>query len=324
MAQGSVPGVRVLAERLVAAVKQSVPTPSITSGPSGPTSSTTATFAFTDSQPGVAFKCSLDAVAFSSCTSPITYVNLAQGGHTFRVRAESGGLVSSAASRAWTVDTVAPPAPTIIQAPDNPSSDTSPTFGVRDTEAGVSFRCRLDSGSASPCDQSPQYKNLPAGDHCFFVQAVDAAGNVSPATSYCWTILLGKVFGISGSVQGALYPGATRPVDLVFRNPYNFDIKIVDVAITLTSSNPACPIIPAGHPDWRNFQVVRPFNPGPVAVVIPANSTRSLSDLTYPTSPSKVRPEQWPQIEMPNLDMNQDGCKGTTFTLSYSGTATKP
>ena len=58
--------------------------------------------------------------------------------------------------------------------------------------------------------------------------------------------------------------------------------------------------------------------------MIPANSTRSLSSLTYPASPSKVRPEQWPQVEMPNLDMNQDGCKATTFTLSYSGTATKP
>lgn len=73
--------------------------------PSNPTNATTAGFTYTDSRPAVSFLCSLDTAAFTSCaTSGITYSNLGNATHTFRVEAQNGnGPVSSAASFTWTV-----------------------------------------------------------------------------------------------------------------------------------------------------------------------------------------------------------------------------
>jgi hypothetical protein len=82
-----------------------VPDTTITSGPTGLTSSRTATFQFTSTVSGSTFQCSLDGAAFTSCVSGIAYSSLADGSHTFLVRAVSaGGADASPASRTWTVD----------------------------------------------------------------------------------------------------------------------------------------------------------------------------------------------------------------------------
>ncbi|MCW2953976.1 MAG: Ig-like domain repeat protein [Conexibacter sp.] len=88
----------------------SVPSPTITSGPAGPTSQTSAGFAFAGSPASLTFQCSLDGSDFTACSSPKAYAGpLAPGSHTFRVRARtSAGRFSSPASRTWAVDTMAP------------------------------------------------------------------------------------------------------------------------------------------------------------------------------------------------------------------------
>src|SRR5204863_8308193 len=65
------------------------PTTSITQSPSDPSNSTTANLSFTADEPAT-FECALDAGAFAACTSPKPYNGLANGGHTFRVRATDG------------------------------------------------------------------------------------------------------------------------------------------------------------------------------------------------------------------------------------------
>jgi hypothetical protein len=92
----------------VASAKSSPPAPTLTSQPSSPTTSTSATFAFTDKQSGVAYQCSLDHTTPSACTSPKTYTSLTDGTHTFAVSASAGGSTSSATTATWRVDTTPP------------------------------------------------------------------------------------------------------------------------------------------------------------------------------------------------------------------------
>lgn len=92
------------------------PTASITGGPANgstiTTSSTSFTFTNSNTCPGASFQCKVDGGAFSACTSPANVNGLAEGGHTFRVRALD--LVPQAGtpnSRTFTVDLPTPPPP---------------------------------------------------------------------------------------------------------------------------------------------------------------------------------------------------------------------
>ena len=167
----------------------SVPTPTITSGPSGATTATAATFTFTGAR-GDTFECSLDGSSFAACTSPKTYAGpLANGQHTFQVRERTtAGATGTAASRSWTVDTQAPPAPQITQAPADPSASTSATFTFADAEPNVTYLCQLDGGAFAACSTPQTYSRLADGVHALSFKARDAAGNVGPATAHRWRI----------------------------------------------------------------------------------------------------------------------------------------
>ena len=80
------------------------PDTQITAGPSGSTTSSSATFEF-NSEPGTTFECSLDGAAFAGCASPRSYSGLAVGAHSFGVRARdgAGNVDASPAERSWTV-----------------------------------------------------------------------------------------------------------------------------------------------------------------------------------------------------------------------------
>jgi adhesin/invasin len=127
----------------------------------------------------------------------------------------------------FTIDTLPPPAPVIVEGPTNPSTDTSPEFEV--TDAGypnVTFSCYLDSSPVMNCtgdtdhDSDPsvqgewQFENLTPGPHCFYVYATDEAANVGPTTTSCWTITLvpSAIAVSSGSNQ-------TTPVHTAFAAP---------------------------------------------------------------------------------------------------------
>jgi len=166
-----------------------VATPTITSGPSGATSSTSATFGFVAGTRGDTLECALDSAAFAACTSPKTYSGLREGAHTFRVRERTrAGQVGDAASRSWTVDTVAPPAPQLVQKPVDPSSSDSATFAFADAEANVTYLCQLDGAAYAACANPVTYKKLADGTHVLSVKARDAAGNVGGATAYRWRV----------------------------------------------------------------------------------------------------------------------------------------
>lgn len=92
----------------------SPPAAHISSALLGWSSTSSQTFTFTASDPTDAsstlrFECRVDAGTFAPCTSPTTYRGLAQGGHTFSMRAvDPSGNHSAVDSRTWIVDTIRP------------------------------------------------------------------------------------------------------------------------------------------------------------------------------------------------------------------------
>ena len=117
------------------------PHTTISSGPQGSTTATTASFGFGPSETGSTFECRLDAGAWGACTSPRSYTGLGDGVHTFDVRAtdDVGNVDPTPASRTWTVDTSGA-AVTLESPADNAlTNDSTPLFsGHASTQAGDS------------------------------------------------------------------------------------------------------------------------------------------------------------------------------------------
>lgn len=163
-----------------------LPVPVITSSPSNPTTDSSATFTFTDSQADVKFTCSLDSRPFAPCTSGVTYHGLAQGNHGFRVEATSGAKISGAASYSWAI---IPPTPVILSHPANPTAATTASFVYSDGQPDMSFECSLDGSARSSCAVTGQtYRNLADGTHTFTVVAQRGSGPQSAPASYTWRV----------------------------------------------------------------------------------------------------------------------------------------
>lgn len=73
----------------------------LTGHPPSVTGRRTATFAFATGEEGAIFECSLDGRAFSSCSSPITYISLTPGAHVFAVRARDRARNVDATPASW-------------------------------------------------------------------------------------------------------------------------------------------------------------------------------------------------------------------------------
>src|SRR3954469_5799228 len=176
------------------------PDTAISASPSNPSSSSAASFSFTasDAAPssrGPAFECSLDGAAFAACASPKSYSGLAEGSHSFRVRATdaAGNTDATPASFGWAIDTVAPDT-AISASPSNPSSSSAASFSFTASDAapssgGLAFECSLDGAAFAACTSPKSYSGLAEGSHSFRVRATDAAGNTdaTPA-SFGWAI----------------------------------------------------------------------------------------------------------------------------------------
>jgi hypothetical protein len=104
------------------------PETKITSGPPAVSNVTTAAFAFESTEPDGMFECSLDGTAFAVCGSPAGYADLAEGPHSFQVRAidGQGSVDETPASWTWDVDSVAPSV-----------ADVSPADGATEVDAST-------------------------------------------------------------------------------------------------------------------------------------------------------------------------------------------
>ncbi len=242
------------------------PQTTIDSGPSGLVNTAAASFGFS-SEPGAAFQCSRDGAAFSSCTSPAEYLSLAEGAHTFEVRATdaAGNTDASPASRAWTVDTIAPDT-AVDSGPSGLVNTAAASFGFS-SEAGAIFQCSLDEATFTTCTSPAEYSSLGQGAHTFQVRATDAAGNTdTSAASRSWTVdtiapntsidsgpngLVSSAAASLGfsseggatfacSLDGEPFSACTSPKEYLNlgQGPHSFEVRATDAAGN-TDSSPA-------------------------------------------------------------------------------------
>jgi hypothetical protein len=187
------------------------PETSIGARPTDPSSSSTASFTYSSTEPGSTFECKLDGSPFAACdSSGVTYADLADGPHTFQVRAidTSENVDTTPAGYSFSIVLPAPslsllaaasPAPSPALGPPRTvlglkpaarSRDRTPTFRFR-SSAGAVFQCKLDRSAFKPCRSPLTTKTLSFGRHTFKVRAV--LGGVSDLTpaSYAFRVVKG-------------------------------------------------------------------------------------------------------------------------------------
>ncbi len=161
------------------------PQTTVDSGPSGPVADATPSFTFSSSEPGSTFACRVDGAAFAACASPLTSPVLADGAHTFEVRAtdDSGNTDPSPAIATFEVDTTGPD--TALDPVPALGADATPAFTFAAAEPGVTFECRIDGAAFAACTSPWTADALADGEHTVAVRARDALGNAdaSPATA---------------------------------------------------------------------------------------------------------------------------------------------
>ena len=178
---------------LTAGATAAVPDPpKIDSHPTNPSESSSASFTFSDDKK-VAFRCQLDSGDFSDCGSDVTngsidYSTLADGSHTFNVKAVNGDGDSGLTSYPWTIDTQ-PPVLTISQKPANPTDASNAHFEFTATDlTSVTYECQLDNGPPEACSPPDKnYSSLTDNTHLFTLKGTDALGKAS-TNSYSWLV----------------------------------------------------------------------------------------------------------------------------------------
>jgi hypothetical protein len=133
-------------------------------------------------------ECRLDGSDWTPCESPLQYRGLAEGQHTFSVRAVDvdGNRDPSPESYSWTIDTVTPRV-LIQSAPPwrtNASVVTVAFSADRDT---ATLECRFADTTFQPCTSPYTATDQPEGAYRLIIRAVNK-GAISPVWSVSWNI----------------------------------------------------------------------------------------------------------------------------------------
>ena len=160
------------------------------------------------------FSTNLDGAGWSdwSPATSATIGPLSEREHTFQVRGRDlAGNVESTASYTWSVD-LTPPVITLVTPTDNAEylfgSEVLADWSVRDRESGLASSISATCGRGEPIDTDN------AGDHAFFVEATDVAGNVARVNvtyHVVYVLTAAGPAGGGGAVEG--FDGATCFLD---------------------------------------------------------------------------------------------------------------
>jgi hypothetical protein len=180
------------------------PTATVTVHPAATTSTRDASFGYTSNKANhpadgstLSYECSLDGSDFAACpASGKSYSGLANGSHTFQVRAiftaalGGGAHTSAAASYAWTQSDQTAPNVTLTDAPSGVVITGTRAAHIAwtgdDAADNQTFDCKLDNGPFSACSSPLDLANLADGVHTVQIVGSNELGNTGPATSVTW------------------------------------------------------------------------------------------------------------------------------------------
>jgi hypothetical protein len=181
-------------------IDKTAPETTVLSKPSDPSESSTASFTYEANEPASTFECKLDAASFASCPATgISYTGLANGPHSFQVRAKdpSGNTDATPAGYSFSVAVLGPPAlppsppppppppasppeTTITAKPPAKTHDRTPAVRFNSGAAGARFECSVDSGLFKACRSPFTAPRLAPGRHRIRVRAI--AGGLTDAS----------------------------------------------------------------------------------------------------------------------------------------------
>ena len=174
------------------------------------------------------------------------------------------------------------------------------TAGVVAASAlGAPVGALLGNGSAAQDTAAEQCKAAKA-------QTSTRAGG---SATVCWITPGGEPFTLRDAQnppRPALYPGGTTPLNVEVTNPSVLPLRVRSIDVAVEPSKSRCSAKSVTTHASRFTGIVE----------IPPRSTRSLADF--------VPPAEWPALQMLNTGGNQDACKNTKFSLTYSATGSRP
>jgi hypothetical protein len=139
----------------------------ITSGPSGTVATDSVAFTFVSPEDG-GFQCRLDYSAWSACSSPKSYEELANGPHSFEVRAvnKADHPDPTPSARSFTVElepeppAIVPPVPAAIVIESGPPKPVAgQSFNVEPVEGTIELQCPGEDGYS----RLTSFKQVPMG-----------------------------------------------------------------------------------------------------------------------------------------------------------------
>lgn len=156
-----------------------------------------------------------------------------------------------------------------------------------------------------------------ASDGSFTLYLVSSGKDPGGTTRYAYASVglviakAGNPFTISGNLSGALAPGLSRPLDLTLANPNKKPLSVTNLTVTVKTVTRTAYAIAHNQPCTTADYAVTQYS-GSYPLTVPGNGSASLSGLGVSTSAR-------PKVSMLNTALNQDGCKGATLALAYSG-----